>query len=80
MKFSIHFRQSEVTIAVTGKMEYKYHTSKTTWDDAQLSCKRWGGNLITISSSSENDQVVKESKSRWVKVPLRSDDGHLNFD
>ena len=50
-------------------MEYKYHTSKSTWDDAQKSCKMWGGNIITITSSVENDQVVKESKSRWVKFP-----------
>ena len=54
---------------ISVKKEYKYGTSQKTWDEAQKSCKMWGGNLITIESSEENDQVAKESKSRWVKVP-----------
>ena len=54
------------TIAISVKKEYKYSTSKKSLDDAQKSCKMWGGNLVTIESSEENDQVVKELKSRWV--------------
>ena len=59
--FSIQF-----TIVISVKKEYKYSTSKKSLDDAQKSCKMWGGNLVTIESSEENDQVVKELKSRWV--------------
>ena len=62
------FSSISVTILILVTKEYKYGTSKKTWDEAQNSCKMWGGNLITIESSEENDQVVKESKSRWVKV------------
>ena len=78
MKFSALLLQYKIfdtllavqfTIFISVIKEYKYSTSKKSWDDAQKSCKIWGGNLVTIESSEENDQVVKELKSRWVKFP-----------
>ena len=35
------------------------------WSDAEKYCNRWSGHLATVANKQENNQYLKEMKSRY---------------
>merc|ERR1711894_187428 len=48
----------------TSKYCYKIFTRKLNWTEAESNCRKFGGNLISISSSSISDAVKKQMKNQ----------------
>ena len=48
----------------TSKYCYKIFTRKLNWTEAESNCRKFGGNLISISSSSISDAVKKQMKNK----------------
>ena len=43
----------------------KYNALWTTWLDAEEDCNQWGGHLATVTNRRENDEHLREMKSRY---------------